>query len=260
MSAGFPPPSSPPAKAAASTGALVVTGLALAAGAAIPRLPAPLRLPANLLTATGSLAVAALGGVDRGGTGFERGRVRRGLAHGGAAAAAVALGVGAAAGHPRTRGLFADHRVARVTRARVVYEVLVRIPFETVLAEEILFRGAVLGAWQHAVGTAGAVAVSSTVFGVWHVLPALESHAHNPASAQLSARAGGRAAHVGGTVVATTAAGVMFAVLRLRARSVLAPIVAHAAMNQLAYLAARRAHPRAHPAEPPARPAPIAQP
>ncbi|MBM3660168.1 MAG: CPBP family intramembrane metalloprotease, partial [Actinobacteria bacterium] len=105
------------------------------------------------------------------------------------------------------------------------------------LAEELLFRGAVLGAWRPVIGTPGAVAVSSLAFGVWHVLPALEAHAHNPAGADLADRVGGRPTHVVGTVAATAVAGAGFAALRLRTRSVVAPALVHAAVNQAGYLA-----------------------
>ena len=43
------------------------------------------------------------------------------------------------------------------------------------------------------------------------------------------------------TVLSTTGAGVVLARLRLRSRSVLAPVLAHAAVNVSAYLAARHA-------------------
>ena len=42
---------------------------------------------------------------------------------------------------------------------------------------------------------------------------------------------------VASTVLATAAAGVAFAWLRLRSRSVVAPVLAHAALNSLAFVA-----------------------
>ena len=77
------------------------------------------------------------------------------------------------------------------------------------------------------------------------------------AGARISARAGGRPAHVLGTVAATAAAGVGFALLRLRSRSVAAPVLAHAAVNQLGYAAARWAdgRPAGLPATSPSAPA-----
>jgi membrane protease YdiL (CAAX protease family) len=41
-----------------------------------------------------------------------------------------------------------------------------------------------------------------------------------------------------GTIAATTAAGIVFALLRLRSGSLLAPVLAHVATNSFAYLGA----------------------
>lgn len=226
--------------------ALAVTSVALAAGVVVPLLPRRVRLGANLVAAAATIAVARRRGLTWAGLGCDPADAARGGRYGAAAAGLVAAVVAGSAAHPATRGLYADERVAGAGRARAAYDVLVRIPIATALAEELCFRGAVLGAWDEAAGRAPATAVSSLAFGLWHVIPALESHAHNPAGADLSARLGGRPAHVGVTVVATAAAGAAFAALRLRSRSVLAPVLAHAAVNELAYLAARWAHaPRA---------------
>jgi membrane protease YdiL (CAAX protease family) len=224
--------------------ATVVTGIALAAGAVVPRLPRPARPVANVLTAAAALGLALRGGLDAADLGCDPADASAGARVGAAASGLAAMVVAATAGPPATRGLFADARVTEATRARAAYEVGVRIPFATALTEELLFRGAVLGAWRRAAGTPVALVVSSLAFGMWHVGPALESHTHNPAGADISARVGGRSAHVGGTVVATAAAGALFAALRLRSRSVVAPAVAHAAINQLGYVAARWTHGR----------------
>jgi len=239
----------------ATRAALAVTGLALTAGAVIPRLPGRLRFAASVGTAAAALALARRGGADRAELGCDPADLSRGARFGIVAAVAIAGGVGAAARHPSSRALFADARVTGATRPRAAYEVLVRIPVATALAEELVFRGALLGAWEHAVGPKTAVTVSSLAFGVWHVIPALEAHAHNPSGARLSARAehrlsaraehrlsagaDGRSTHVAGTVLATAVAGSAFAMLRRQSRSVVAPVIAHASINQAAYVAAR---------------------
>ncbi|MFA5884301.1 MAG: CPBP family intramembrane glutamic endopeptidase [Acidimicrobiia bacterium] len=222
--------------------ALAVTAAALVAGGTIPLLPPRARLAANLGAAAAALALARAGGVDRTGLGGDPADAWRGVRVGAGTAAATAMVVGAAAVLPATRELFTDARVTGAPRGRAAYEVLVRIPVATALGEELLFRGALLGAWQAAAGTPVAVAVSSLAFGAWHVIPALESHTHNPAGARISAGNGGRVTHVGGTIVATALAGAAFAALRLRSRSLVAPVIAHTAINQLGYLAARWAH------------------
>jgi uncharacterized protein len=222
--------------------ALAVTATALVAGATIPLLPRRVRPAAGLGATALGVALATRGGVGSAGLGLDPGSARTGARTGALATAGIAAVVGAAAGVPATRALFADARVTEASRARAVYEVAVRIPVATALAEELLFRGALLGAWEAAAGTPAAVVVSSLAFGVWHVLPALESHAHNPAGARISTGVGGRVTHVGGTILATAVAGAAFAALRLRSRSLVAPVMAHAAVNQAGYLVARWAH------------------
>lgn len=98
--------------------------------------------------------------------------------------------------------------------------VLFRIPVGTVFTEELLFRGVL---------DAIAPVASPIFFGLWHIHPA---------------RAGGDP--VIGTVLATTAAGVLFSWLRRRSGSVLAPALLHYCVNAsgavLANLAQRTAN------------------
>jgi len=223
--------------------ALAVTGVALTAGAAVPLLPQRARVVANVAAVAVAVAIAHRSGLEARDLGCDPGDAAAGARVGSGAAGAAAVVVATAVGLPATRGYFADGRVTDASGGRAAFEVLVRIPFATALVEELLFRGVVLGAWRRAAGTPGAIAASSLAFGVWHVLPALESHTHNPAGAHLSGtlstRGSGRVPHVVGTVLATAVAGAAFAALRVRSRSVLAPVLAHAAVNQLGYLAAR---------------------
>ena len=50
-----------------------------------------------------------------------------------------------------------------------------RIPLETALAEEIIFRGVLLGLGLRTRPRLGAVVSSSIWFGLWHVYPTLGS-------------------------------------------------------------------------------------
>ncbi|HEV2824753.1 MAG TPA: CPBP family glutamic-type intramembrane protease, partial [Actinomycetota bacterium] len=80
---------------------------------------------------------------------------------------------------------------------------------------------------------------SSVLFGCWHVLPTLDTLALNP----LGGVVGDDPARTGGAVVAsvavTAAAGLGFSWLRLRADSLVAPVVVHAVLNSSAFAAAR---------------------
>ena len=73
---------------------------------------------------------------------------------------------------PAIRWLFQDRRAAGISTAVLLYVALVRVPFGTVVLEETLFRGVLLGLglrrWSHMT----AVNVSCLAFGLWHVLAA----------------------------------------------------------------------------------------
>ncbi|MGS0686429.1 CPBP family glutamic-type intramembrane protease, partial [Nakamurella sp. GG22] len=82
-----------------------------------------------------------------------------------------------------------------------------------------------------------ATAVSSVLFGLWHVLPALGGGAANESvSGVVGGGTGGSVFLVVGTVLFTTAAGVVFGVLRDRSDSLLAPIGLHWAVNGIGEL------------------------
>src|SRR4029079_17876781 len=130
-----------------------------------------------------------------------------------------------------TRHFFADNRVVDVADGDAAYELLVRIPVVTAATEELLFRSVLLAVAAESLGVRRAVVWTSLVFGVWHVVPALHSHRHNSAAADAVDGVGGRAALVVGTVAATAVAGLGLSALRLRTKSVVAPIIVHAAVN-----------------------------
>ena len=75
------------------------------------------------------------------------------------------------------RRWFADDRVRAESRREVAYETLARIPIGTALFEEVAFRGVLTGLLLRTMAAGPAYAVSSAVFGLWHVLPTLRDHA-----------------------------------------------------------------------------------
>ena len=155
-----------------------------------------------------------------------------------AAALPIVAGVGAAVAIPQTRRLLADDKITGTGRAEAAFETLVRIPLETALAEEVIFRGVLLGLGLRSRSRIGAVASSSIWFGLWHVYPTLGSLARGGGGGVV----GDRPHHVGGAtagvVAATAGAGALFAALRLRSGSVAAPVIAHAALNMAAFAGA----------------------
>jgi membrane protease YdiL (CAAX protease family) len=118
---------------------------------------------------------------------------------------------------------------------------LVAIPVGTVLFEEVAFRGVMWGLLSRDVGVRTATVVSACFFGLWHVLPAIDL-ARSNISVQSHTTSGRRRVSVTvlSTVAFTALAGVVFAELRRRSGSLLAPIGLHWATNGLGVLAAAR--------------------
>ena len=73
----------------------------------------------------------------------------------------------------------------------------------------------------------------SALFGLWHVQPTLATMGDNPAVSGAAGSTAARVLVVLGAVAVTSAGGLVFAWLRLRSRSLLAPVIAHAATNGL---------------------------
>jgi uncharacterized protein len=120
--------------------------------------------------------------------------VRHGLKIGAILMAAVLAVYLVSWGFPATHGLFEDRRVGEHSTVAMLYEVFVRIPFGTVLLEEVAFRGVLLGQLGSRLHWRVGLLVSSLLFGLWHVLPAWAINTVNPVSAGVG---GGRAEHRG---------------------------------------------------------------
>ena len=201
--------------------------------------PAALYVPTALVVAAAAVALAVrVGGCGARDLGLAGMDLARGLRYGAAAMAVVAglLAVGVAL--PAARELFADRRVHEHSVAALLYATLVRIPFGTALLEETLFRGVLLGLGLRQWPPGVAVAWSSALFGLWHVLPAGGLAGYNTALAGTLHGAGGRLLVTAAAVAACALAGVVFCWLRLRAGSLLAPVMLHLATNGLAYATA----------------------
>ena len=88
------------------------------------------------------------------------------------------------------------------------YRAAVRIPLGTVLVEEVAFRGVLLAMLGGHLGVGWAVAVSSHLFGLWHVVPVRATMRTNGFVAPAPARGrdrGRRSAVVGGGLVLAAA-------------------------------------------------------
>jgi uncharacterized protein len=193
---------------------------------------------ANLAAAGTALAAAAASGLTADDLGLRRDRVAAGLRCGAAPSGALAAGWILLAAVPASRPALADQRITGLTWPEVVYQVTVRIPAGTVLWEEVAFRGVLQAALRRALPRPAALAVTSGVFGLWHVRPTVEALRINQMAASRRATVGSVAA----TVAGTAAAGLLLSWLRERSGSLAAPVLLHLSANCGAALAARSAH------------------
>ncbi|MEO6126686.1 MAG: CPBP family intramembrane glutamic endopeptidase [Ilumatobacteraceae bacterium] len=136
---------------------------------------------------------------------------------------------------PAVNKLFEDKRVSTGV-ATVLYQAVVRIPLGTVLLEELAFRSVLPGLVARRHGVMRGAIVASVLFGLWHVLPALNINNVNPVARDVfGSGLGGKAAAVAFAVVGTMLAGLWLCLIRYRARSVLAPMMAHIATNSIGF-------------------------
>ncbi len=192
----------------------------------------------NLAAAVVAIAVARTRGVSSDEMGLRRDRLGHGLRIGLVAAIAIGAVILALAAIPGLRHVFANQDEAGGSGGHFAFAVLIRVPIGTALPEELIFRGALLGLFLQRHSRLVATAITSVVFGLWHVLPTL----HQASGGGTGWPHGGAALVTGDVitaVLATTAAGFAFAWLRFRSRSVLAPVLAHASFDSFGLVAAR---------------------
>jgi uncharacterized protein len=138
----------------------------------------------------------------------------------------------------------------------MLYELGVSIVLLTAIPEEFAFRGVLLGSALRLWGPWRASLVTSALFGLWHIAPTLHTMSDNREFAGAAAHTGGQVLLVLGSVAVTFVAGLVFCWLRLRSRSLIAPVMAHVATNGLALTVAWFAvHQRSLPPRP-SRPSP----
>lgn len=199
-------------------------------------LPDEAALPLGIAAAALLVVVARRGGVEWNLLGLQAGNGKQGALVGLAAMTIIAAIVLLATLIPATREYLADERLVGVGWGEMLYETLLRIPLGTALAEEIAFRGVVLGLLLSWMSPWRALLASSTLFGLWHILPAIEALENNPA-ADLASGAFATVLEVSGQVMITAVAGAGLTWLRFRGNGLTAPFLAHWGVNGTAYLA-----------------------
>jgi membrane protease YdiL (CAAX protease family) len=159
----------------------------------------------------------ALAAAARAPLGLHPHQMSSGLRLGAAAAGLIAAGVIAGTALPRVRAGMAQRQLPQ----RPGHWLAAEIPLGTVWSEETAFRGALAVLAAGGFGPNGGRLVQAVAFGLSHVPDARET-----------------GTPVLGTVALTGLAGWVFALLAERSGSVLAPMLAHLAINEAGAVAA----------------------
>ena len=169
--------------------------------------------------------------------GLGREHWRSGVAYALAAVAVVVSAIAVGALLPVTRPMFMNNHYATVSGALLASMIV--IPLQTVIPEELAFRGVLHGALNRAWGFRGVAMAGSLLFGLWHIATSLGLTSSNVGFTRLlGGGVFGMLAGVALAVVATGAAGFVFSWLRRRSGSLLAPIALHWSLNGMGALAA----------------------
>jgi membrane protease YdiL (CAAX protease family) len=205
-------------------------------------------LVAHFTTAWASIAtvpVAAVGlvmlvrwrGLDWADLGLGREHWKSGMGYALAAVALVVSVIAVGVALPITRPMFLNNHYATISGALIASMVI--IPLQTVIPEELVFRGVLHGALHRAWGFRGVAMAGSLLFGLWHIATSLGLTSNNVGFTRLfGGGIFGMLAGVTMAVLATGAAGFVFSWLRRRSGSLIAPIALHWSLNGVGALAA----------------------
>jgi CAAX protease family protein len=169
--------------------------------------------------------------------GLGRDHWKSGAGYAVAAVAVVMTVVAIGALLPWTRPMFMNDNYATVSGALIASMII--IPLQTVIPEEVAFRGVLHGALNRAWGFRGVAAAGSLLFGLWHIATSFGLTSSNVGFSRIFG--GGLLGTIAGVVLAVAATGVagfVFTWLRRRSGSLLAPIALHWSLNGLGALAA----------------------
>lgn len=103
--------------------------------------------------------------------GLSRQHWKSGLVYALAAVALVVAVISVGVLLPITRPMFMNHHYATISGA--VIASMVMIPLQTVIPEELAFRGVLHGALNRAWGFRGVAVAGSVLFGLWHIATSL---------------------------------------------------------------------------------------
>jgi membrane protease YdiL (CAAX protease family) len=181
------------------------------------------------------IALAFMAGLTAIDLGLARVDTRRGAAYG--IASSLISVVLLVIGSQIASDFFKDSR-GDMSGPRILLEIALPIFLLTVLPEEFAFRGVLLASGRELWGDRRATFITSVLFGLWHISPTLGTMSQNRQLDNALGTMGGTIVLVAGSVLATFVAGLIFSWLRLRSRSLLAPVIAHLSTNGVALVLA----------------------
>lgn len=180
------------------------------------------------------LVLARRAGAGWSSLGLGRASLGAGTRLGGIVFFIVTAGVVIAALIPPLREFLGDDRFIGVELGEMLYETLLRIPIGTALGEELAFRGVLFGVLLAWFSPLRAALISSALFGLWHVLPGIEALETTTVPGLASGLLGALSVTV--QVIVTAGVGMVFCWLRFRSGSIIAPVLAHWAVNGAAFV------------------------
>jgi uncharacterized protein len=187
--------------------------------------------------AVGLVALLRFNGLGWAELGLGRDHWKSGVAYALAAMALVVTVIAVGVLLPLTRPMFMNNHYATISGALVASMII--IPLQTVIPEELAFRGVLHGALNRAWGFRGVALAGSLMFGLWHIATSLGLTSSNVGFTRLfGGGVVGTLAGVTLAVIATAVAGFVFSWLRRRSGSLIAPIALHWSLNGLGALAA----------------------
>ncbi|OBJ75867.1 abortive infection protein [Mycobacterium gordonae] len=189
------------------------------------------------LAAIGLVILVRWRGLDWAELGLGREHWKSGVGYALAAVALVVSVIAVGVALPVTRPMFLNNHYATISGALIASMVI--IPLQTVIPEELVFRGVLHGALHRAWGFRGVALAGSLLFGMWHIATSLGLTSNNVGLTRLfGGGVFGMMAGVTMAVLATGAAGFVFSWLRRRSGSLIAPIALHWSLNGVGALAA----------------------
>ena len=187
--------------------------------------------------AVGLVALLRFNGLGWAELGLGRDHWKSGVAYALAAIALVVTVIAVGVLLPPTRPMFMNNHYATISGALVASMII--IPLQTVIPEELAFRGVLHGALNRTWGFRGVALAGSLMFGLWHIATSLGLTSSNVGFTRLfGGGVVGMLAGVTLAVIVTAAAGFVFSWLRRRSGSLIAPIALHWSLNGLGALAA----------------------